>query len=187
MIGQARQNYPGIQFVLQDAAQMTFDREFDAVFSNAALHWMLQAEAVAQAIATSLKMGARFIAELGANGNIAAIENAIRSVLRRHSPSADLESRTWFPSLGEYSTLLERHGLEVRGARLFDRPTPLSGEDGMLNWLEQFASYHFQVLPGELRTTAMKETVELLRPKLFSAGGWFADYRRLRITACRAA
>ena len=185
MIAQARQNYPKLQFVLQDAAAMTFSDEFDAVFSNAALHWMLDAERVAQGMARALRAGGRLIAELGGKGNIARIESALRDVLPRHYGANVPRSRTFFPSVGEYSAILESHGLEVRMAELFDRPTPLEGADGMENWLRQFSWYHFEVLEKGARERALAEVVEALRPSLFGENGWWADYRRLRVVAVK--
>jgi trans-aconitate methyltransferase len=186
MIGQARQNFPELRFVLQDAAAMQFDAEFDAVFSNAALHWMLDANAVAQGIARALRPHGRLAAELGGKGNIARLEQAIQTVAARyHSPGALPRKRTFYPSLAEYSALLERCGLEVRMAQVFDRPTPLDGPHGMDDWIRQFKWYYFETLPGEQAESAVREVIELLRPALWREGRWYADYRRLRILAIK--
>ena len=186
MIGQARQNYPRLNFVLANAAEMKFASEFDAVFSNAALHWMLDARSVACGIARALKKNGRLVAELGGKGNIAHIEHAVHSVLARYLGEKMPGSRTFFPSVGEYSALLEAEGLEVRMAQLFDRPTKLDGEQGMENWLRQFSWYYFEALPMPQRETALQEVIQELRPALFSPEGWFADYRRLRIVAVKS-
>lgn len=185
MIGQARQNYPQLRFLLQDAAAMQFDGEFDAVFSNAALHWMLDAGSVARCIARALRSNGRFVAELGGKGNIAQIESAIEAVLPRHYNNRLPDPRTFFPSIGEYATLLESRGLELRAALLFDRLTPLEGAQGMENWIRQFKWYYFEPLTPEIRHSALQETIELLRPALFRDGEWQADYRRLRIVAMK--
>jgi trans-aconitate methyltransferase len=185
MIGQARQNYPHLKFVLGDSANMYFDAEFDAVFSNAALHWMLEVSAVASGIARALKQGGRLVAELGGKGNISQIERAIEAVLRPYLGERIPTKRTFFPSVGEYSSTLESQGLEVRTAQIFDRPTKLQGELGMENWLRQFAAYYFETLPPADRQPALRSVVENLRPILFRDGSWFADYRRLRIVAVK--
>jgi trans-aconitate methyltransferase len=185
MIGQARQNFPQLSFVLQDAATMDFRGEFDAVFSNAALHWMLDRVAVAGAVATALKAGGRFVAELGGRGNIRSIEAAIEEVARRWLGNNAPARRTYYPALGEYAALLEERGLEVRTALLFDRPTPLEGVAGMANWIRQFKGYYFEALPAGDAAKAIGEVVELLRPTAFRDGVWIADYRRLRITAVK--
>jgi len=185
MIGQARQNYPHLKFVLGDSAKMHFEAEFDAVFSNAALHWMLQASAVASGIARALKKGGRLVAELGGKGNISHIEQAIEVVLHRYLGEGIPAKRTFFPSVSEYSTILESEGLEVRSVQLFDRPTKLSGEAGMKDWLRQFAAYYFEPLPPRDQETALENIAEELRPRLFHGGNWVADYRRLRIVAVK--
>ncbi len=179
MIGQARQNFPKLKFVLQDAAAMTFADEFDAVFSNAALHWMLDPAAVVSAVSQALKPGGRFVAEMGGKGNIKTIVSAIHKVVLKYHPLPP--SRQYYPSVSEYSSILEAHGLEVRMAQLFDRPTPLEGEAGMENWLKQFKNYYFENLPA----TAMAEVIADLRPQLHSQTGWTADYRRLRFVAVK--
>lgn len=185
MIGQARRNYPALSFVLADAAKMEFKKEFDAVFSNAALHWMLDAEAVASGIAHALKRNGRFVAEMGGKGNIAAIEGAIEGVLKEYVPSGLPAKRTFYPSVGQYAALLERHGLEPRLVQLFDRPTKLEGSQGMESWLRQFKWYFFEAVPGGKRENALAEVIDDLRGKLFGEEGWFADYRRLRIEAVK--
>lgn len=179
MIGQARQNFPALRFVLQDAAAITFDQEFDAVFSNAALHWMLNPAAVVSAVSKALRPGGRFVAEMGGKGNIQTIVAAIQRVVLKYHPLPPL--RQYYPSVSEYTAILEAHGLEVRFAQLFDRPTPLEGEAGMTNWIKQFKDYYFEKLPP----SAMDEVVADLRTKLYGDKGWQADYRRLRFVAVK--
>jgi trans-aconitate 2-methyltransferase len=185
MIGQARQNFPELSFVLEDAAGMHFEEPFDAVFSNAALHWMLDTEGVARAIARVLRRGGRFVAELGGKGNIKTIMSAIEDAVARYAGGMVPDRRTYFPALGEYAAILEACGLEVRTAQLFDRPTALEGMDGMENWIRQFKWYYFEDLSVEQRKRALAEALEELRPALFRDGQWWADYRRLRIVAVK--
>jgi trans-aconitate methyltransferase len=185
MIGQARQNYPQLQFTLADSAAMKFENEFDAVFSNAALHWMLDRAAVAAGVARALKKGGRLVAEFGGKGNIRILESAIEKVAAKYHGGQLPERRTYFPALGEYAALLEEHGLEVRFAQLFDRPTPLEGEDGMANWVRQFKWYYLEALRAGQQEDALRELIEELRPSLHTAEGWFVDYRRLRIAASK--
>lgn len=185
MIGQARQNFPHLRFVFEDAAAMDFRDEFDAVFSNAALHWMLDIHGVAKAIVRALRKGGRLVAECGGKGNIGAIENAVESVLLRYYVDGMPARRTYYPALGEYASILEAHGLEVRAAQLFDRPTPLEGEQGMENWLRQFKWYYFEALPVSQREAALRDVLGELRPALHTQDGWYADYRRLRVHAVK--
>ncbi len=184
MIGQARQNYPHLHFILQDAAKMTLEDEFDAIFSNAALHWMPQAEAVATGMYRALRKGGRLVAEFGGIGNVSAIETAVNTVIQRRTGSLPA-NRRFYPSIGRYSSILEQAGFEVRFAHLFDRPTPLEGDAGMENWIRQFSGFYFDVLPPDERSDAIQEAAEIARPKLFGAKGWHADYRRLRVIALK--
>ena len=180
MIGQARQNYPGLTFALGDAASFRFEEPFDAVFSNAALHWVKNADAAADSIARTLRPGGRFVAEFGGSGNTRSILNALRAVL---GSEADARCPWYYPSIGEYASVLERHGLQVRRAELFDRPTPLEGETGMEDWLLMFCGIFFAGLPSDQVTARMREVVRLLRPERYSDGVWSVDYRRLRVLA----
>jgi trans-aconitate methyltransferase len=185
MIGQARQNYPRLRFSLQDAAAMSFNSEFDAVFSNAALHWMLDAAGVADSMARALRTSGRLVLEMGGRGNIRGIYEAVESAFREHS-NAPLPPRpNYFPSVSEYTTVLETHGFEVRNAVLFDRPTPLEGEQGMAQWIKQFCAFYLNELPAQSRQSAVNRAVEQLRPHLYKQGQWTADYRRLRVSAIK--
>jgi SAM-dependent methyltransferase len=183
MLAQAHNNFPGLTFVHADAAHFDFAEPFDAVFSNAVLHWVKDADGAAGSIARALRPGGRFVAEFGGRGNIAAVEAALRSVL---GPSADDQSPCYYPSIGQYAAVLERHGFEVRSASLFDRPTPLEGEEGMGNWLRMFCASFFGTAP-ELASAKIGQVVEQLHPALFREGVWTVDYRRLRVVAVRIA
>jgi len=179
MIGQARQNYPKLQFVLESADAMRYENEFDALFSNAALHWVLNAQSAAQAMHRSLRKGGRLVAEFGGRGNIQAIETAIIAALGPNPPP----SNNYFPSIPEYTALLEQAGFEVRFAELYPRPTPLEGENGMENWIRQFKWFYFETLPATDRPKALAKVLESLAPILKNEKGWFADYKRLRLIA----
>jgi trans-aconitate 2-methyltransferase len=185
MIGQARQNYPQLAFALCDCTQMKYCDEFDAIFSNAALHWVLQAEVAVRCMAKALRPGGRLVAEFGGHGNIQTIETAIMHVLAGYLADAVPESRTFFPTMAQYAALLEVNGFEVRLAQLYDRPTPLEGADGMQNWIRQFKWYYFAPLPASKQLEALNEVVSELRPLLHSEAGWTADYRRLRVVAVK--
>ncbi len=180
MIGQARQNYPKLKFVLGDVRDFTLPEPVDAVFSNAALHWVPEADAAASCIARALKPGGRFVVELGGKGNVAQILEALRPVLEQRDLPAD--PGNYFPSIGEYSAVLERNGFEVRSALLFDRPTPLEGDTGMRNWLMMF---HSRLIPDEQRNDILAETESRLRPTHYRDQKWTADYRRLRVVAVK--
>ena len=186
MVGQARQNFPKLSFVLQNVTDMQYQSDFDAIFSNAVLHWVLESELAAEAMSRALKTGGRFVAEFGGHGNVQTIESTIRVVVASYLGEKPLPaSRTHYPTIAEYSSILDRSGFEVRMAELYERPTPLEGDSGMENWIRQFKWYYFEQLPAGVREQALAEVIQQLHPKLNNAKGWFADYRRLRIQAVK--
>lgn len=183
MIVKARQNYPDLQFEIADATDFQVEQPCDAVFSNAVLHWVQPPEAAIDCIAKALKPKGRFVAEFGGKGNVDAIVTALKSSLKTH----DLPSiNSWyFPSIAEYTAILEQRGLEVTYASLFDRPTPLQGDGGMADWIEMFAGSFLAELSPSQQDRVITTAEDLLRPKLFREGTWIADYRRIRIVAIK--
>lgn len=174
----------GIDARLADACSLPFDAEFDAAFSNAALHWMKHdPDGVLRSVRRSLKPGGRFAAEFGGHGNVAAIAVALLAVLaRRGVQNADSLSPWYFPTSFQYRTKLERAGFSVDSIELIPRPTVLP--TGMSGWLETFAGPFFQALSHQDRAEALGEAVDLLRPALCDGEGhWTVDYVRLRFLA----
>ena len=187
MIEQARQNFPEVRFETLSVTQMTYREEFDAVFSNATLHWVRDAEAAANAISRALKPGGRFIAEFGGHGNTDALLEAVYSALESLGIADPRALNPWYyPTIGEYATVLERAGLEVTFAALFDRPTPLEGgEPALANWLAMFCTRFTDALAPELRKSFVKHVEEHAASRLRPDGVWTIDYRRLRIRAVK--
>lgn len=172
----------GLDARVMDARALTFDAEFDAVFSNAALHWIPEADLVVRGVARALKPGGRFVVEFGGHTNVAAIATAIRAVLnRRGIPFA----WPWFyPTPDEYRAVLEAEGLRVDDTRLFPRPTPLPS--GMAAWLRTFGGALLAAVPAAQVSEVEAEIVALLAPALCdTAGNWTADYVRLQAVAFR--
>ncbi|MBS1876275.1 MAG: methyltransferase domain-containing protein [Acidobacteria bacterium] len=177
MVAQARMNYPGIRFLLADGADFALPEPVDAVFSNAALHWMTRASDVVGCMRRALKPGGRLVAEFGGRGNIQAIVEAVRAEV----PGAVIP--WFFPSAGEYATLLESQGFRVTEMWHFDRPSRLEGERGMQDWLAMFGEPILRGMETGARAAAVERIVERLRPALFREGVWIADYVRLRVRA----
>ncbi len=174
----------GLDARVMDAESLTFKAEFDAVFSNAALHWMRDADAVLRGVRRALKPGGRFVAEMGGHGNIASILVALASVLSRRGIDAWPLSPFYFPSAEAYRARLEGAGFAVSEIRLFPRPTVLPGS--IEPWLDTFAEPFLGVLPEADRMRARAEVADLLRPVLVDeTGTWIADYVRLRFRATR--
>lgn len=159
------------------------DATFDAVFSNAALHWMREQDAVLAEVHRVLKQGGRFVAEMGALGNIAAIRVALAAVLDRHGYDGRSNDTNYYPSAEEYTRRLEARGFAVKQIALIPRPTRLP-ESGMAGWIRTFRRGVLETLSGSIREKVIDETVELLTPVLRDAdGNWTADYVRLRFIA----
>lgn len=186
MIDRARSNHPDPSFVRADAREFAVDDPFDAVFSNAMLHWISadDQDAVIERVRDALGPGGRFVAELGGTGNVAAIVDAVVAELRDRGYEA--ENPWFFPTVGEYASRLEAHGFEVRFARLFDRPVPLEGgRDGLSNWLDVFGDSLFAPLSDAESRSVVDAVGDRLEPTQFRDGAWIADYRRLRFVAVR--
>jgi SAM-dependent methyltransferase len=170
----------GLDVHLMDGEAITFDTEFDAVFSNAALHWMTRPEKVIAGVAKALKPNGRFVAEFGGHGNVAAITTALEAIAIRHGRDRRLAHPWFFPSAETYRGLLEAQGFAVARIALIPRPTPL--RTGMGAWLRLFNSPFFRQF--EDFDAAVKEAEELLKFALCDAqGNWTADYVRLRVEA----
>ncbi|MCU4743816.1 class I SAM-dependent methyltransferase [Natronoglomus mannanivorans] len=180
-----------LEFVYGDARSLAFDYAFDAVFSNAALHWIPDddQDEVLASVHDALCPGGRFVAELGGRGNVAPIVDAVQD--EGAARGYDIESPWYFPSVGEYARRLEDADLEVQYARLFDRPTELEGEDGLRDWLEQFGDRLFASasVPADERVEIVEAVEERLRERegdgeeYYRDGTWIAPYRRLRFVA----
>ena len=187
MIAEARKNYPKLRFEVGEGGNFHFREPFDAVFSNASLHWMKEPSRVVTCIWRALKSGGRFVAEFGGKGNVKAIIAAIYSAIEALVSPPKQELNPWyFPSISEYSALLEGHGFRVTYAALFDRPTPLDGgEAGLHHWIEMFASDFLIGIPAAKRSDVIRYVENRLRPDLYREGTWFADYKRIRVVAVK--
>ena len=187
MIERAMSNYPAIDFRVVDATEMAFDREFGAVFSNAALHWVKPPGKAAEGMFRALMPGGRLVIEMGGRGNVAALLAAAESAGR--SVGVDLRESlhvNYFPSIAEYATELEAVGFEVRSAELFDRPTALAGDDGLMDWLWMFRPDALRTV-GEARLSEFSHEIKTAGAAMLRGGDWQADYRRLRVRAVRSA
>ncbi|MEX0808726.1 MAG: class I SAM-dependent methyltransferase [Dongiaceae bacterium] len=172
----------GLDARVMDGARLAFDRPFDAVFSNAALHWMRDPDAIIQGVARALKPSGRFVGEFGGKDNVSAIVNALAAVLGRRGIDAAALNPWYFPDKGEYRMRLQRHGFVVERIERFARPTPLPGE--IEGWLETFAESFLAAVPPRDRPALLAEVAGEAAPLLRdAAGGWHADYVRLRFAA----
>lgn len=167
MVEQAAEKYPHIAFLVQDATQLEFDDEFDAVFSNAALHWIQPPFQVLGGIYRCLKKGGRFVAEFGGKGNVETITNEIIHQMKKAGFDIKKVKFPWyFPSIGEYSTLMEKAGFRVVFAWHYDRPTLLEGENGLGNWIRMFAGQMFHGFSEEEKIEIVNKVERNLKGKL---------------------
>lgn len=179
LVGGARAR--GIEAHVMDAHALTFSRQFDAVFSNAALHWMRGADQVIAGVARALKPGGRFVAEMGGHGNVVAITSALQAALCSNGHA--VPAFPWhFPTADDYAERLLAHGFQVRYIEMQARPTALP--TGMRGWLRTFASPFLAGLDATQRQRVIDDAVALLEPAQCDARGqWTADYVRLRFDA----
>jgi len=188
MIIEARKKYPNIKFQVSDAREFKQQEAFDAVFSNAVFHWIKDLSPVLQNIWMSLKPKGRLVVEFGGKGNVASICEGINTALSSLNiqPKEIAERNPWqFPSIGEFASLLEKHGFKVEYAILFDRPTVLQGEHGLTHWLEMFAQNFFHDLTNDVQQKLYEIVNVKLKDRLYTKANasWIADYTRIRVLA----
>jgi SAM-dependent methyltransferase len=170
--------------LLMDGRNLCLRTRFDAVFTNAALHWMKAPEKVVQGIQNVLKPGGRFVGEFGGKGNVEKIRSALHSALRRRGTDPIAIDPWYYPSAEEYSKLLADAGFTVTYIELIPRPTKLPGD--ITSWLEIFGRVFIKAVKEADRGSFLDEVIRKLQPQLRdSEGVWFADYVRLRFKALK--
>lgn len=197
MIAKAQEQFPDVQFFQGDIrnfqlpprrdeknAALEEDTRVDLLFSNAALHWIPEndIDAAVRSMAQALKSGGRMVVEFGGKGNVANIVRACQDVVRE-SRGVECSCPWYYPSISEFTRVLERHGIEVTLAELYDRPTILEdGENGMSNWIRMFGSKFMEYQSTQDDKVKFLQAVNnKLRPLLYDGKQWTADYRRIRI------
>jgi trans-aconitate methyltransferase len=175
----------GLNAFVISAEDLPYNQEFDAVFSNAVLHWIKHTDVMLAGVYRSLKPGGRFVAECGGHGCVHKIRTALVEALHRRGIDGEARVPWYFPTPGDYATRLERAGFRVDSIALIPRPTPLPGD--VIGWLETFALNFFQGFSDEDRNDYLHEVRTVLEPQLRDANGtWVADYMRLRFAATKA-
>jgi trans-aconitate methyltransferase len=171
----------GIEAYVMSATELTFDNQFDAVFSNAVLHWVKEPETAIKKISAALKAGGRFIAEFGGYGNIKYLTDAMQEVFDKHEEYGKFKLPWYFPKETEYQKLLEENGFMIDSIELIPRPTKI---DDIANWLDIFANGIVLHLTEEQQDSFKQEVRTILKPKIYNEkDGWVADYVRLRLKA----
>jgi 2-isopropylmalate synthase len=182
MVAAARSK--GVEAYVINGARLPFNEMFNAVFTNAALHWMLEADDVVAGVAKALKTGGRFVGEFGGYGNINHLVTAMEAEFKKHPEFGEFKNPWFFPREAQYQKILESHGFDVESIALIPRPTPL--KTGVQEWLTIFADHAVSGLTPVQRELFLAGTEERVRPSLFDPqNGWTADYVRLRFQAVK--
>jgi trans-aconitate methyltransferase len=187
MIQQAEENFPELKFTVANAANFYFEEPFDAIFSNAVLHWIKDQDSLIKTVYDNLKSGGRFVAEMGGRGNVGKMIAATQQVLLKHGYVDQAAMVMWyFPGLGEYTKRLEDQGFRVTFAAHYDRQTPLQdGNKGVAKWIAMFGNEYMKGVPEGEKQQLLKEITDLLEPQYNENGQWYADYKRLRFIAIK--
>jgi trans-aconitate methyltransferase len=174
----------GLDAHVMSGESLPFNDEFDAVFSNAVLHWIKKADLMIASVYRSLRPGGRFVAECGGYGCVQKIRTALVQALDRRGIDGEARVPWYFPTPGDYATRLERAGFRVDTIALIPRPTPLPGD--MMGYLQTFAQSFFHGLTDAERAEYLREVRATLEPQLRDSNGiWVADYVRLRFAATK--
>ncbi len=187
MIQRAQTQFPLIDFIVGDASDFHFEQAFDAIFSNAALHWVIPYTQAIRCMYDSLKEGGRMVVEFGGKDNVKTIVGQLRQALLKRGYVKQSELGLWyFPTVGEYTSALEAVGFKVTFAQWYDRPTALAdAARGIKDWLVMFCKTFLEGVDDLDVVDIMNEVQAGLKPKLFNNGKWYADYKRIRIVAYR--
>lgn len=187
MIQAAERSYPEILFIHADGADFKLDMKFDAVFSSSVLHWITKPETVISNINDHLEPGGRFVAEFGGKGCVNTIITTLTDILDSKNVSyPPVGNMLYYPSISQYTQLLEDSGFEVRLALLFDRPTELKdGFNGLRNFIDMFFSWLFDNVSTQEKSECIALAEKQLKSKFLHDSTWIADYRRIRILAIK--
>ena len=172
----------GLDVVLGSGERLAYSDAFEAVFSNAALHWMLDQHAMLGGVRRALTTSGRFVAEMGGHGNIAAIRAALTAAMEPYGIDAEAQGANVFFTVDEYGTMLQDHGFSIDVIELVARPTLLP--TGIEGWLQTFRRSVLDDLSQDAQRAVVERVAKVLRPILCDRSGrWFADYVRLRFRA----
>jgi len=186
MISTAKLKYPEISFYQMDAREMKFDSPFDAVFSNAVLHWIPEKDKVIEHIYTALKDGGRLVAEFGGKGNMQTLITALKTEFQKRGLYKNAGIDYWyFPSIGEYAAELEKLNFRVVHAEHFDRPTSLKGDNGIKDWFKMFGEPFLSGIAEIEKEEILNQVQDNLKATQYIEGIWYADYKRIRVVAIK--
>jgi SAM-dependent methyltransferase len=182
MVGKAKSMYPEIKFYVMDACALQWQDYFDAVFSNAVLHFIMDQDALLNSVHKALIHNGLFICEFGASGNIIGLLNAMEQAFLQRGKAYSI--RFYYPTEREYRSLLEKHGFIVESAFTYDLDTQLiEGEPGLRNWVNQIFNVEMDWFDSLEQDIVLTEIESALRPTLWDGSNWHLANRRLQVTA----
>jgi trans-aconitate methyltransferase len=186
MIVTAKSKFPGIEFCQMDARHLELDIQFDAIFSNAVLHWIPEKELVIEKMYSLLKENGRVVLEFGGKGNNQQMITTLRGILKKRGYHDNAKINFWyFPSIGEYASELEKQNFRVVYARHFERITPLESKQGIKDWFLMFGDIFFVGITPVEKEDILNEVQDNLRATHFVNGAWYADYKRIQMVAVK--
>jgi 2-isopropylmalate synthase len=175
----AKAQAKGLKAQVLSAEKIDYHHQFDAVFTNAVLHWVDDIDAVVTNVYRALKANGKFIGEFGGQGNIQALTSQMSATFQEFPEFGEFHNPWYFPSTEEFALVLERTGFQIQYIELISRPTPL--KSGIENWLDIFANNITNHLNSEQKEIFIAEVTKKLKPLIFSeTEGWVADYVRIR-------
>lgn len=185
MLALAQERYPEVVLLHADACSFHLLEKADVIFSNAVLHWIDgdRQDELIQNIANQLVPGGQLVCEFGGKGCAEHVHAALEKIFASHG--LNYRRAFYFPTVGEYAPMLERYGLQVRYAVLFDRPTPQQTENGLADWIRMFDKAPFEGVDEVLKEQIIEEAEKMMRPVLYHDGCWYIDYVRIRIKAVK--
>jgi len=185
MVKQSKENYPNLLFEIKDAKNFVFEKKFDAIFSNAVLQWVKEADKAVYSISNNLKKDGRFVAQFGEK---TGLKNIFSAANESHYEIFGKPRKHiyYFPTIGEYSSLLEKFRLEVISATTVDHMTALKdGKEGLKIWLQTFFHGIFPETDEETLGKLIPVMENKLKNALFFDDCWHIDYKRLQIKAIK--
>lgn len=183
MLQKAKQLCPNVEFLCEDACTFTLESKADAVFSNAVFHWIENQDKLIENIAANLNPGGELVFEFGGKGCADTVHKALYKAFDKYGYEYRQDFN--FRSIGEFAPILEKHGFKVEYARLYDRPTPQNGANGLENWIRMFVTTAFNGVAEKDKDQIIRDAAEICRPSLFKDGVWCVDYVRLLMKAVK--
>ncbi len=183
MLEIAKKQFPELTFIHADATNFKLEEKVDTIFSNAVFHWISDQDKLLDSVYNNLLPNGQLVCEFGGS----RCAEAIHSTLEHDFEKRGLKYlRTfYFPTIGEYSPILEKHGFKVTYAVLFDRFTKQVGDNGLENWIRMFNMAPFNGMEENTINEIINNCVNSLRDKLYVDGSWYVDYVRIRIKATK--